>query len=392
MPIPSNVTSHHLQLGIRDTINDFLNDVPFSEESTRWCLVGTDRGIQWHLPPKAVIRRANAHANGELLWNFSGGPETNDYCTHLGFTIMDHGHAPHTVGTPPVGNRKTARTFGAIPNYPPGSLFTSRRELSDAGIHRPLQAGISGSSLDGADSIVLSGGYEDDKDFGDSIIYTGQGGNRDGRQIADQELTRGNLALTISHSMGLPVRVTRGAGHQSEWSPTDGYRYSGLFRVESHWHGTGQSGHRVYRFMLRRHIDSFESIEEGTETPEGNPNPTRGKATASRIIRDTKITQWVKTLYDFTCQVCGQRLNLPNGKAYSEGAHIRPLGSPHGGPDTPENVLCLCPNHHVLFDFGVFTLSSKNELIGIPGKLRIDNRHKIDSGCTRYHREHIWHE
>jgi putative restriction endonuclease len=36
----------------------------------------------------------------------------------------------------------------------------------------------------------------------------------------------------------------------------------------------------------------------------------------------------------------------------SEGAHIRALGKPHLGPDVPEKVLCLCPNHHALFDDG----------------------------------------
>jgi hypothetical protein len=35
-----------------------------------------------------------------------------------------------------------------------------------------------------------------------------------------------------------------------------------------------------------------------------------------------------------------------------EAAHIRPLGAPHNGPDTLDNTLCLCPNHHVLFDHG----------------------------------------
>ena len=33
-----------------------------------------------------------------------------------------------------------------------------------------------------------------------------------------------------------------------------------------------------------------------------------------------------------------------------EAAHIRPLGAPHNGPDTLDNTLCLCPNHHVPFD------------------------------------------
>ena len=47
-----------------------------------------------------------------------------------------------------------------------------------------------GSQADGADSIVVSGGYEDDEDDGDTIIYTGHGGNdaNSKKQIADQTM------------------------------------------------------------------------------------------------------------------------------------------------------------------------------------------------------------
>jgi hypothetical protein len=56
--------------------------------------------------------------------------------------------------------------------------------------------------LEGADSIVLSGGYEDDEDHGDEIVYTGHGGKdqKTGKQVRDQKLTIGNLALARSHS------------------------------------------------------------------------------------------------------------------------------------------------------------------------------------------------
>ena len=47
--------------------------------------------------------------------------------------------------------------------------------------------------------------------LGEEVIYTGQGG-RDpatGKQISDQELTRGNLGLVITRNKGLPLRVIR---------------------------------------------------------------------------------------------------------------------------------------------------------------------------------------
>jgi len=65
-----------------------------------------------------------------------------------------------------------ARLFGEIQGNPPGTTYVDRRALADAGVHRPLEHGISGAQKEGADSIVVSGGYEDDEDYGSLIVYT----------------------------------------------------------------------------------------------------------------------------------------------------------------------------------------------------------------------------
>lgn len=76
------------------------------------------------------------------------------------------------------------RIFGEIQGISVGAIFANRKEAAAAAVHKPLQAGISGSKDEGADSIVISGGYEDDFDSGDEIIYTGEGGQDDkGRHI-----------------------------------------------------------------------------------------------------------------------------------------------------------------------------------------------------------------
>jgi putative restriction endonuclease len=67
-------------------------------------------------------------------------------------------------------------TMGEIEGIPPGKAFATRRELYESGVHRALQAGIVGDASTGAESIVLSGGYVDDEDLGNEIIYTGDGG------------------------------------------------------------------------------------------------------------------------------------------------------------------------------------------------------------------------
>lgn len=97
----------------------------------------------------------------------------------------------------------------------------------------------------------------------------------------------------------------------------------------------------------------------------------------------------VKKLYDNTCQICDTKLVTAAGP-YSEGAHIRPLGIPHNGPDTLDNVLCLCPNCHVLFDGHALTVRQDGIVLkmGEPaGKLRIAPDHQINFGHFAYQQQ-----
>ncbi|QIN80589.1 HNH endonuclease [Rubrobacter marinus] len=281
------------------------------------------------------------------------------------------------------------RTFGQIPGYPEGTTFDSRAELSEAGVHRPLMAGISGNARDGADSIVLSGGYEDDKDLGDEIVYTGHGGRdpRTGVQVSDQALRGGNLALAKSSLEGLPVRVIRGSRHASPYSPESGYRYDGLYTVDDYWHDVGRSGFLIWRFRLLKVPtvpSAAERVGEGRADYSAAP---RRETTVLRVVRDTRQAREIKALYDYRCQVCGTRLEGPAGP-YAEAAHIRPLGAPHDGPDTPDNTLCLCPNHHALFDHGGLVIEEDLTMTGAEGRLTVHPRHRISNEHLRYRREH----
>ncbi len=284
-----------------------------------------------------------------------------------------------------------ARHFGEIENIKSGDVFANRRELHDAGIHRPLQAGISGSSTEGADSLVISGGYVDDEDYFDEVIYTGHGGRdiNTGVQIADQELTNQNKALALNCINGLPVRVIRGSEHKSPHSPTTGYRYDGLYRVESYWHEKGRDGFNIWRFRLLREEPVLvrEVEDEGA-----NYATERKSATIQRIVRNTNTASRIKELYDYTCQVCDTRL-LTSAGPYAEAAHIKPLGAPHNGPDIESNLLCLCPNHHVLFDTGAIYIDQnfnvQNRIEGKKvGRLTLHDSHSINLELVKYHEEH----
>ena len=281
--------------------------------------------------------------------------------------------------------------FGPVKGVSIGQIFSRRRDLSDAGVHAPLQAGIWGGANDGACSIVLSGGYEDDIDDLDFILYTGHGGQENKKQVADQQFTVGNQGLVLSCELKLPIRVTR--GDQIPNGPDHGYRYDGLYYVHKYERVKGKSGFYVCRFHLR----SQSNIDQLEETLKPNLKTSyerapRSEVTYEKIKRIRENTKKIKMMYDYKCQVCETKLDVPSGDPISIGAHIKGVGRPSNGPDVVENMLCLCPNHHAQFDRYSFYIDPVTyEIKGLNlyenKKLFIHEKHFIDMQFLKYHFE-----
>ncbi|KAA8548896.1 hypothetical protein F0562_000580 [Nyssa sinensis] len=151
------------------------------------------------------------------------------------------------------------RIVGSIPGVHIGDLFFFRMELCVVGLHGQIQAGIdyvpASQSSNGepiATSIIVSGGYEDDEDAGDVIVYTGHGGqDKHSRQCVHQKLEGGNLALERSMHYGIEVRVIRGFKYEGSVSGKV-YVYDGLYRILDSWFDVGKSGFGVYKYKLVR--------------------------------------------------------------------------------------------------------------------------------------------
>lgn len=117
--------------------------------------------------------------------------------------------------------------------------------------------------------------------------------------------------------------------------------------------------------------------------------PERVEYTTTRIIRDTAEARRLKKLYDYRCQVCGERIVLGTDFFYAEVHHIRPLGGWHKGLDIHENMLVLCPTHHAVFDLGlpVFSSDSLVNINGTPHQLTL--KHRLASDNLDYHNAEI---
>ncbi|XP_065574297.1 E3 ubiquitin-protein ligase UHRF1-like [Artemia franciscana] len=165
--------------------------------------------------------------------------------------------------------------FGPIPGVEVGQSWLLRVSCSESGVHRPPVSGIHGKEKDGAYSVVLAGGYEDDEDRGEEFTYTGSGGRdlsgnkRTAAQSFDQELTRSNKAIALNCNAkfdsvngaeasdwrgGKPVRVIRSykAKKHSPYAPDEGVRYDGIYKVVKYWPERGHAGFIVWRYLMRR--------------------------------------------------------------------------------------------------------------------------------------------
>lgn len=114
--------------------------------------------------------------------------------------------------------------------------------------------------------MVLSGGYEDDRDEGEWFLYTGSGGrdlsgNRRTNKVqsSDQKFEKLNEALRVSCLKGYPVRVVRSFKEKrSSYAPPDTFstgtsvRYDGVYRIISCWRKKGEQGMLMCRYLFVR--------------------------------------------------------------------------------------------------------------------------------------------
>ncbi|KAI3455158.1 hypothetical protein Pfo_011821 [Paulownia fortunei] len=141
-----------------------------------------------------------------------------------------------------------------------GETWDLRMDCRQWGVHYPPVAGIGGKAHYGAQSVVISGGYEDDEDNGEWFIYTGSGGRdlsgnkrTNKEQSFDQEFKEQNQALRVSCDKGYPVRVVRSEkDKRSSYAPEKGYRYDGIYRIEKCWRKVGKQGFKVCRYLFVR--------------------------------------------------------------------------------------------------------------------------------------------
>ena len=136
----------------------------------------------------------------------------------------------------------------------------------------------------------------------------------------------------------------------------------------------------VPRVEIASKSSAKSSFVSGSAVPAPVPEdigepPSEVEVITYRKIRDTKLARDIKELYNNECQLCSHTIKLADGRRYAEVHHIVPLGA--GGLDEKENIICVCPNHHVLLDYKAIQLDLDT--------LTLKQGHKIKDEYVQYH-------
>eukprot|EP00210_Caulerpa_lentillifera_P008500 g8108.t1 len=164
----------------------------------------------------------------------------------------------------------------------PSTGFKLRAELAISGVHHELMRGISTNENTGvAESIVLSGYYAANEDRGDSFVYSGEGGLRNGVQVSDQVWCRGNLGLRQACQSETPIRVVRCI--IDEWKSKT-YYYEGLYKITRCWTET-RDGFDICLF----HGQGVEGQYSVSGTVGYNPNAFYRADEDKRIVKRERV-------------------------------------------------------------------------------------------------------
>jgi predicted restriction endonuclease len=149
-------------------------------------------------------------------------------------------------------------------------------------------------------------------------------------RFAGQQLVTRNKALAENHLNGIPIRVHRGQAHVPDMPEGFRYRYDGLYHFARYWQERGKDRFTIWRFRLQKAsvaeyaaevVDTRPSESIKAVLPGGNTAPSRRLSKITRVVRCSSVGDWLKQLHDFTCQICGTRLETPAGP-YAETCHI----------------------------------------------------------------------
>lgn len=112
-------------------------------------------------------------------------------------------------------------------------------------------------------------------------------------------------------------------------------------------------------------------------------SPYRRRAVSEQIARPGAITDYLKQLHGYTCQLCGTSgFRQQSGALYAEAHHINELHLLLPGSYCSDNVVVVCPTCHRKLHYGVvsYSLDQDHVMVTINGDRFMFSRNLLSEG------------
>ena len=174
--------------------------------------------------------------------------------------------------------------------------------------------------------------------------------------------------------------------------------YFGVTKLENHLDVT-EHFHRFERIWGKPAVEEAY-VDEAIYISDSLPEPDRRMGKVLRVVRDTSQSKYVKELYGYRCQICGQSIYSPRLKSrwYCEAHHLQPLGRKYKGPDHRSNIIAVCPTHHCMMDLGVLAVEPSSLTVlsidpreaGKEQRLTLQREHGLNRKYLKFHFDNIY--
>lgn len=233
-------------------------------------------------------------------------------------------------------------------------------------------------------------GYVDSMDLEGVVTYTGEGTE------GDMTFDHGNRAIRDHQDEGVELHLFR-ALDEGRVQYIGQYECMDWFREDMpDVNGEVRDGIRFELWpvndiddtLIASLVDDFSEeatsvssdirnakCEDVSELPEGKESVQHRRTVRETVERNRILVNKIKNMYNDRCQVCGERRRQGANSGYSEVHHIMPLQN--DGPDKPENIVVLCPNHHLDFENGMLTVDPQSLEISHSYESHVDGRNML---------------
>jgi len=145
-----------------------------------------------------------------------------------------------------------------------------------------------------------------------------------------------------------------------------------------------------------RPADGTQGETAAPDAPDSADGPpsTEGSDEDAALVVDADLERELRSRYDDTCMLCGDRRQCGPEAGYAEVHFLMPRAAPHDGPAAAANAVVVCPNHRADLEHGAVTIDPQTRSIDHAYEPEVSGRtlstaadHEIGAQYLAYHND-----